>query len=189
MASKNYESKTIQTKDGAVKFGSIHDDDVKSSLLLQGQEALEYITFDQTAPRKRWLSNRCRGRYQVVSGDDIEKGQPAMYFDAKNGDIVIKTKGRIRMEAENIDIIARGGDNKNGNVTIDGNESVNLISRRVDVTADELINIVTDGTMQTAALNIMKSYAGTFEKLSGVGNKLLGTTSFTSNLEKITNLI
>ena len=93
------------------------------------------------------------------------------------------------MEAENIDIIARGGDNKNGNVTIDGNESVNLISRRVDLTADELINIVTDGTMQTAALNIMKSYAGTFEKLSGVGNKLLGTTSFTSNLEKITNLI
>ena len=108
MASKNYEAKTIQTKDGALKFGSIHDDDVKSSLLLQGQEALEYITFDQTAPRKRWLSNRCRGRYQVVSGDDIEKGQPAMYFDAKNGDIVIKTKGRIRMEAENIDIIARG---------------------------------------------------------------------------------
>ena len=86
-------------------------------------------------------------------------------------------------------LLQEEGDNKNGNVTIDGNESVNLISRRIDVTADELINIVTDGTMQTAALNIMKSYAGTFEKLSGVGNKLLGTTSFTSNLEKITNLI
>jgi hypothetical protein len=189
MASKNYESKTIQTKDGAIRYGHIHRDDVKSSLLLQGQESLEYISFDQTEPRKRWLSSRCRGRYQVVAGDDIEKGQPAMYFDAKSGDIVIKTKGRIRMEAENIDIIARGSDNKNGNVTIDANESVNLIGRRIDVTGDELVNIVTDGTLQTAALNIMKSYAGAFEKLSGVGTKLLSTTSFTSNLENIANLI
>ena len=65
MASKNYESKIIQTKDGAIKYGHIHQDDVKSSLLLQGQESLEYISFDQTEPRKRWLSNRCRGRYQV----------------------------------------------------------------------------------------------------------------------------
>jgi hypothetical protein len=106
-----------------------------------------------------------------------------MYFDAKSGDIVIKTKGRIRMEAENIDIIAKGSDNKNGSITIDGNESVNLISRKVDITADELFHVISEGTVQMTAINIMKTYANTFEKLSGVGEKLLGTTSFSTSID------
>jgi hypothetical protein len=179
----NYETKVKNTKDASIVFGHIHEDQVKSSLLLHGQKAKDYITMDQTAPREGWISSRCRGRYQVVSGDLIPKGQPAMYFDAKSGDIVIKTKGRIRMEAENIDIIAKGSDNKNGNVTIDGNESVNLISRKVDITADELFNVISDGTVQMTAINIMKTYANTFEKLSGVGDKLLGTTSFSTSID------
>ncbi len=179
----NYETKVKNTKDGSIVFGHIHEDQVKSSLLLHGQKLNDYITIDQTAPREGWISSRCRGRYQVVSGDIVPKGQPAMYFDAKSGDIVIKTKGRIRMEAENIDIIAKGSDNKNGNVTIDGNESVNLISRKVDITADELFNVFSDGTVQIAAINIMKTFANTFEKLSGVGDKLLNTTTFSTSID------
>ena len=179
----NYETKVKNTKDGSIVFGHIHEDQVKSSIMLHGQKSKDYITMDQTAPREGWISSRCRGRYQVVSGDLIPKGQPAMYFDAASGDIVIRTKGRIRMEAENIDIIAKGSDNKNGNVTIDGNESINLISRKVDITADELFNVISDGTVQMAAVNIMKTYANTFEKLSGVGDKLLSTTAFSTSID------
>lgn len=180
--SVNYESKVVQTKDGAIRYGHIHQDQVKSSVMLQGQGGLEYITIDQTAPRKGWISTRARGRYQVVCGDNIPKGQPGMYFDAASGDIVIKTKGRIRIEAENIDMIAKGSDGSNGNITLDGNESISLISKKVEVTADEVCNIMTDGTLQMSAINIMKMYGGSIEKLTGVGAKLLNTTSFPSTL-------
>ena len=43
MASKNYEAKTIQTKDGALKFGSIHDDDVKSSFFFKDKKHLSIL--------------------------------------------------------------------------------------------------------------------------------------------------
>lgn len=165
--SVNYETKAIGTKDGQIKFGHIHDDQVKSSMLFQGQEALEYIVIDQTEPRKRWITSRCRGRYQVKSGDDIPKNSVGMYFDACNSDIVIRTGGRIRMEAENIDIIARGKTTSSGVVNIHSNESVNIKTKKFTANADETISLFSDGQMSQIAINIMTMYGGTIQKLTG----------------------
>jgi hypothetical protein len=164
--SKNYETRSQGTKDGSVKFGHIHDDQVKSSVLIQGQESLEYITLDQIEPRKRWITSRCRGRYQVKSGDDIPKDAIGMYFDACNSDIVIRTGGRIRMEAENIDLIARGPTNSSGVINIQSNESVNIKTKRFTANADESISLFSDGEMQQTAINIMKIVAGSVQKMT-----------------------
>lgn len=164
--SKNCETGGKGTKDGQIKFGHIHNDQVKSSVLIQGQESLEYITFDQTEPRKRWMTTRCRGRYQVKSGDDIPKDAVGMYFDASNSDIVIRTGGRIRMEAQNIDLIAgKGNTNSSGVINIHSNESVNIKTKRFTATADESLVLFTDGQMQQTAINIMTIYAGDFQRL------------------------
>jgi hypothetical protein len=164
--SKNYETKRTGTKDGQISFGHIHGDEVKSSVMIQGQESLEYISIDQTAPRKRWMTSRCRGRYQVRCGDDIEKDQIGMWFNADASDILIQTKGRIRMEAENIDLIARGPDPTKGVINIHSNESVNIETKKFTTNANESISLFTDGEMQQTAINIMKTVAGSFQKMS-----------------------
>lgn len=164
--SRNYETRQQGTKDGSIKYGHIHDDQVKSSVLIQGQESLEYIVLDQTEPRRRWITSRCRGRYQVKSGDDIPKDAVGMYFDASNSDIVIRTGGRLRLEAENIDIIARGKTNSSGVINIQSNESVNVKTKKFMVSADESITLFSDGQFLQSAINIMRTYAGTFEKLT-----------------------
>lgn len=165
--SKNYETRPQGTKDACIKYGHIHDDQVKSSILLQGQESLEYIVLDQTEPRRRWITSRCRGRYQVKSGDDIPKDACGMYFDASNSDIVIRTGGRIRMEAQNIDIIAnKGNTNSSGVINIHSNESVNIKTKKFTANADESITLWSDGQMQQTAINIMKIYAGDYQRLS-----------------------
>lgn len=164
--SKNYETKRTGTKDGQLSFGHIHGDEVKSSVMIQGQEALEYITIDQTEPRKRWMTSRCRGRYQVKCGDDIPKDQIGMWFNADSSDILIQTKGRIRMEAENIDIIARGPDASKGVINIQSNESVNIETKRFTANANESISIFTDGDMFQSAINIMKVYGGSIQKMT-----------------------
>lgn len=152
--------------DGFIKYGHIHNDQVRSSVLIQGKEALEYIAIDQTDPRKRWITSRCRGRYQVKSGDDIPKNAVGMYFDACNSDIVIRTGGRLRMEAENIDLIATGKTNTSGIINIYGNESVNLNAKKITANADESITLFTSGQMFQTALNIMSVYAGIYNRLS-----------------------
>jgi hypothetical protein len=164
--SKNYETKREGTKDAQVSYGHIHNDEVKSSLMLQGQEALEYISIDQTEPRKRWITSRCRGRYQVKSGDDIPKDQPGMYFDACNSDIIFRTGGRIRIEAENVDIISRGSDSTNGTINLISNESINLTSKKITSSASESMSLFTDGEMFQSAINILKVYSGASQRLT-----------------------
>lgn len=166
--SKNYETKTTGTKDGQLTFGSIHSDQVKSSVMLQGQESLEYITIDQTAPRKRWMTSRCRGRYQVKCGDDIPKDELGMWFNADRSDILIQTKGRLRLEAENIDIIARGPDPSKGIVNIISNESVNIETKKFTANANESISLFTDGEMQQTAINIMRIYGGSIQRMTSM---------------------
>jgi hypothetical protein len=164
--SKNYETKRTGTKDGMISFGHIHPDQVKSSVMIQGQESLEYIAIDQTAPRKRWMTQRCRGRYQVGCGDDIPKDAVGFWVNAESSDILIQTKGRIRMEAENIDLIARGPDPSKGVINIHSNESVNIETKKFTANANESISLFTDGEMQQTAINIMKIVAGSVEKMT-----------------------
>ncbi len=166
--SKNYETKRTGTKDGQLSFGHIHADQVKSSVMIQGQESLEYISIDQTEPRKRWMTSRCRGRYQVKCGDDIPKDQIGMWFNADRSDILIQTKGRIRMEAENIDLIARGPDASKGVINIHSNESVNIETKKFTANANESISLFTDGEMQQTAINIMKIVAGSVQKMTSM---------------------
>lgn len=164
--SKNYETKRTGTKDGQISFGHIHGDQVKSSIMLQGQESLEYISIDQTEPRKRWMTSRCRGRYQVKCGDDIPKDQVGMWFNADRSDILIQTKGRLRLEAENIDLIARGPDASKGVINIISNESVNVETKKFTVNANESLSLYTDGEMQQTAINIMKIFGGSIQKMT-----------------------
>lgn len=168
--SKNYETKDINTKDGNLRFGHIHKDQVISSAMLQGQGGLEYITIDQTGPRKGWITSRCRGRHQIKCGDDIPKEQPAFWLDAASGDIVISTRGRIRMEAENIDIMAYGADAANGYVNISGKEGVNIEGKSVNINGNEKMSIFTDGSMQMTAMNILKMYTGDMQSLTAASN-------------------
>jgi hypothetical protein len=164
--SKNYQTKRTGTKDGQISFGHIHDDQVKSSILVQGQESLEYISIDQTEPRKRWITSRCRGRYQIKCADDIAKDQIGYWLNASTSDILIQTKGRIRMEAENIDLIARGPDTTSGVINLISNESINLETKKATINGNESISIFTDGEMLQSAINIMKIYSGSIQKMT-----------------------
>jgi hypothetical protein len=186
--SRNYETRSQGTKDGSVKFGHIHEDQVKSSVLIQGQESLEYIVLDQTEPRKRWITSRCRGRYQVKSGDDIPKDAIGMYFDASNSDIVIRTGGRIRMEAENIDLIARGNTNSSGVINIHSNESVNIKTKKFTTNADESISLFSDGQIQQTAINIMSIYAGDCQRMCAKSAINPPIAPVLQNIKQYTNL-
>jgi hypothetical protein len=183
--SKNYETKRTGTKDGQISFGHIHGDEVKSSVMIQGQESLEYISIDQTAPRKRWMTSRCRGRYQVRCGDDIEKDQIGFWLNADASDILIQTKGRIRMEAENIDLIARGPDPTKGVINIISNESVNIETKKFTANANESISLFTDGEMQQTAINIMKIFGGSIEKMTSMSSVKLPSIPILNDITQL----
>jgi hypothetical protein len=170
--SENLETKDIRTKDGNLRLGHIHTDQVKSSIMMQGQGGLEYITIDQTAPRNGWITSRCRGRYQVVCGDNVPDGDVAMYFSScgdkglSRGNIEIITKGVFKVNAKDIQLIATGTDNSTGRITLQSNEEIKLNSKQINLNAKEAMSLFSDGELNTTAKNIMKMTAGSFQKLS-----------------------
>lgn len=169
--SQNLEVKDIRTKDGNLRFGHIHKDQGKSSIMLQGQGGLEFITIEQVGERSAWIWSRCRGRYQIICGDNIPEGDVAFYLNTSGGsgtskgNAEILCKGTFKIEAENIQLIARGSDNKNGLITLQSNEKIVLDSKQVNIIAAEALGLYASD-LNTTAKNIMTMVAGSFQKLS-----------------------
>jgi len=169
--SENLEVKDIRTKDGNVRFGHIHNDQGKSSIMIQGQEGLEFISIEQVGPRGRWIWSRCRGRFQITCGDHIKKDDVAFYLNTSGGDgfskgnIEIVTKGTFKVQAENIQLIASGNNNSNGNINLQSNEKIELDSKQINISAKEAMGIYASD-LNTSATNIMKMTAGCYQKLS-----------------------
>ena len=169
--SQNLETKDIRTKDGNIRFGHIHNDQGKSSIMLQGQGGLEYISLEQVGEREGWIWSRCRGRYQITCGDNIKKDDVAFYLNASGadgfskGNIEIVTKGTFKVQAENIQLIATGNNNSNGLITLKSNEKIELDSKQINLTAKEAMSLYASD-LNTSASNIMKMTAGSYQKLS-----------------------
>jgi hypothetical protein len=174
--SQNLETKDIRTKDGNLRFGHIHDDQVKSSVMMSGQGGLEYITIEQTGKRKQWITTRARGRYQVKCGDNIPEGDVAILITSVGesgfalGNIEIKTNGVFKVQAKDIQLIANGTDNETGRITLKSNEEIKLDSKQININAAEALSILSDGELNTTAKNIMKMTAGSFQKLSSASS-------------------
>jgi hypothetical protein len=195
MASKNNESKDIRTKDGNLKFGHIHEDEVISSIMMQGQNALDYITIDQTGKRQGWIWNRSRGRYQVITGDNIPEDQPAIYISSAGGDgmspgnIEFFTKGTFKICAENIEFIASGSDNSSGNITLQGNQNIKLDGgKAISIDSKESTSISAAADLNLTATNSMKNSAGSFQQESAASStkKPNFPVNGTSDFEHIT---
>lgn len=171
--SKNNESKDIRTKDGNLKYGHIHDDQVISSVMLQGQEGLEFVTIDQTGPRKGWIWNRSKGRYQVVTGDEVGQEQVAIYISSAGGNgqapgnIELFSKGTIKIQAENIELIATGSGNDSGNISLQGNQNIKLDGgKEIKIDSKESTSITAAADLNLTATNSMKNTAGHHQQKS-----------------------
>jgi hypothetical protein len=167
---ENFHTIRYGNKDGELKFGHLHNDEVKSAFLVRsGSDPLHYITLESDGNREGQTINRCTSTFQVKCGDTVKGDAPAFIVEALNGDIILMAKnGNIRMEAQNVLIKADGYDNKTGNINIEANERVNILAKEVNVNAKQAIRLISTGVGEItckAILNIQASYT---KCLSGV---------------------
>lgn len=170
---KNYHTIRYGNSNGEIKFGHIHKDNVLSAAMIRsGADYRHYITMDSDDKRPGWTTIRCPGVFNLRCGDS-PSGEMAMYFEAVNGDITFNApRGRIRFAAENIDLVARGGDNKNGVITIDGNEKVLIKSAgNVTVEATGVARFFSSGTVKVIGDSILELYGGLIESTDGATKK------------------
>ena len=139
----NYWSQKISAQDASIIFGGISPEkDVRSSIMVKDLDGRHFLTMDQDGQRKGWTTLVSPGATQVITGEDLVKGQNAIFVEAENGDIVIKaTDGNIRFEGDKIDFVARDSFSVEAHNKIDINSNnVNIEARaRMRITARQFL--------------------------------------------------
>jgi len=140
---KNYWTQAIGTQDALIQFGGVSSEkDVTSSFKVRALDGRHFFTMDQDGQRKGWTTLVSPGATQVITGEDLVKGQNAIFVEAENGDIIIKaTDGNIRFEGDKIDFVARDSFSVEAHNKIDINSNnVNIDARaRMRIRANQFL--------------------------------------------------
>lgn len=181
---KNPEYVKYGTKDGQIEFGLLRpanpeatSSDVIAGVHLQGYNSLHYMSFESDGTRPGWTLNRCPGPYEIICASS-DAGTPGsdkgtgFFLLSENGDIVIRApKGRIRMSALDIDLLAEGQDNTRGTINIESNQSVNIKTGSFDVNAQTGIKIFTPKSMNLIANTSMAMVSNFINGLTAASAK------------------
>ena len=160
-AESNFHTIKYGQKDGSISFGRISKDgSCISDVLLQAEDGRHQISMDKNGPRKGWTSATCPGNFQVLCGMDKDGETESMVLCAQNGNISIRAiNGRIRLEALDIDIIAKGTAPERGNITVESNESIELRSKNILVNASNSWRLISTGIGEVVANSTIEMYS------------------------------
>jgi len=172
-AKSNYDAIRYGNRHGSISFGHIHKEgDVTSSILLQGSDGEHSICLDEDGQREGWTSCIGPGNFQVECGSDNEKSQDSLILNAKNGNIlIVATNGKIRMEADDIEFVARGSDGGQGNIKMKATENFYLDSKKILMNGANYIKIATPGTAEICANSVLKIYGSMIRGVSDACGK------------------
>ena len=150
----NYYTTNQGNGDGSISFGDISfDGTVTADISLKGSNGNHFIELTKDGKRKGWTTACTPGAFQVEAGDLLAKENTGIFFNAKNGDVVIKaTSGKLRLEANEIHLVAQGADGTEGNIEMladGGNVSIKANNITFDSTA--ALKFVTTGVLNMNA--------------------------------------
>ena len=98
---------------------------------------------------------------EIIDKDEQPRNIPAIWYEAENGDIIIKApRGRIKLEAESIELTAQGIDGRSGNILLDADDKIALNAQIVDVKSRVSTKIFSESTVDFIGKGIMNIYGG-----------------------------
>jgi hypothetical protein len=154
------------SRHGELKFGHVHNDECLSAAMIRsGHEYRQYITLDAVGQRKGCITACTPNTFQIKCAHDLEKGNIAFVIEAQHGDIIFNAlDGDIRMQARNIDILAKqnANNNKQGVLTLEANEKIMMRSKNVEINGSSVIKFFSSGNCEVVAKCSMDFSAGLF---------------------------
>jgi hypothetical protein len=167
-AHSNYTKQRIGNEQGNLKLGHVHKDaGTTSGVLLETSDALHHITLERAGERKGHTISVSPGDTVIEAGEKNTVDQTTIFINAINGDIcLIASNGKIRMQADDIDLIANGGDGNNGNIVMRAVENIKTDSKKFLVNATNFYRIATPGYAEIAGNSGMSLYASIIKGVS-----------------------
>ena len=184
---RNYHAHRKGTKDSETIRGHVHNDNVLSAYMVRsGYDYRHYVTLDADKGRQGWTIIRCPGAFELKAGDDIPYNKFGIYLEAINGDIVLRAKnGRIKLDAENIDLFAEGTKNNAGVINLESNEQINFTTKNLTINVDSVAKFFSSGSLQLVADASLDIYGGLIDVATSA--QKIKASKFPSRISKIHN--
>ncbi len=139
------------------------DKERKKELLANNQERVREIEqeiFTLASPLQA-ARNTLSDLRELAADPEKPRNIPAIWYEAENGDIIIKApRGRIKLEAESIELTAKGFDGRTGNILMDADDKIALKAQIVDVNSRVSTKIFSESTVDMIGKGIMNIYGG-----------------------------
>ena len=176
---KTYTTVKYCNDHGSITFGHIHKEaDVISDVMLRGSDGEHFFSMDKDGERNGWTTSMSPGNFQVECGSNRKQDDDTCMINAKNGNIdIIATNGKIRMQANSIELVAVG-DNSEGNIVLEATETISLDSSKIIMNSKIKTKIVSSGVTEICSNSCLKLYSsiirGVTDAVSGKDSKLGG---------------
>tara|TARA_Y100001963_G_scaffold133113_1_gene192417 strand:- start:623 stop:1264 length:642 start_codon:yes stop_codon:yes gene_type:complete len=130
---KTYKANQFNTTEGGLFLGHVMKNRAKMSVMLRrifpsSFKTAQYIGLQQNGEMAGAIICSAPSMFEIICGEAPVKNQAGMWR-AENGDIVISApKGKIRLLASTIDLVAEGDGNEVGFVNINANADIKTLS-------------------------------------------------------------
>ena len=165
------------TEHGTLSFGKVNTEanEIAACLLESGPDGgRHYIEMQETGSKedgsKGCTNIVCPGTLTALTGKDIvnypegsdtPRDIPAIFYEAENGDIVLTApRGKIKIAAEAIEIVAKGSDGRTGVININADDKILLDAQTIDLQSKVSTKIFSEKTVDMIGKGIMNVYGG-----------------------------
>tara|TARA_Y100000356_G_scaffold124537_1_gene120589 strand:- start:266 stop:907 length:642 start_codon:yes stop_codon:yes gene_type:complete len=178
----NYDDKVISTQFGQITFGEVDNSNVVAGITIRAgtpsADAIpHYIKMDNDGDSfqkgRRGTIAVCPGTFQIVAGQAVRKGIPGVFIDSNNGDLVLRSDGRIRLIAQDVDIVAKGGGldkggNPSGHVQVLAGQNIIMNAKQSALlNGDAYCAIRSETKCEVIGESLLNMYGGLIEMFDG----------------------
>ena len=172
-------SHTLQygTEHGSIGIGvcNTYSNQIDACKISNGADAgRHYIRMQETGSKEDGSKGSthivCPGTLTALTGKDIvnyppgsdtPRDIPAIFYEAENGDIVLTApRGKIKIAAEAIELIAKGSDGRTGVINLNSDDKIILDSQIIDVQSKVSTKIFSENTVHVIGKSLLNIYGG-----------------------------
>ena len=143
---KTYRKNQFNTSEGGTFYGHSNANNAKMAVMLRrifpsSFQRAQYIGLQQGGVKDGSILCSAPSTFEIYCGEAPVQDVAGVWY-AENGDINIHApKGRIRISAQSIDLIATGDGKETGWVSINANTEFNVEAGNVVVNSDDNISL------------------------------------------------